>query len=148
MAKSDLGKQLVALDFGGNSVTDKGIAFFLSGGDYALRRLSLRGNRLTVGGVMAVLDSSRLLGQLLSLDVSLNPLDGDELAQELAACPSASRLRELRLQQTGMTSRGASALAGSEYLSGLAVLSVTGNRIGEDGKDQLRAKFGPRLRSS
>ena len=60
--------------------------------------------------------------------------------------PYLRRLKALYLRHNFIRNAGAEALAGAPALGGLTLLDLTGNRIGQAGRQALQARFGERVR--
>ena len=63
----------------------------------------------------------------------------------LAAWPFAISLRDVSLRYNSITHKGACVLADSPYLTSIVRLNLSGNRIGPDGANRLRKRFGDKL---
>jgi uncharacterized protein (TIGR02996 family) len=120
------------LDIYGTALTDAAAQALAAAPRAAcLTRLTIVGNELGNQGLEAVIESPHL-GALRELTIGARITDPG--AAMLAASPASARLRRLDFsynRQLGV--RGAEALAASEHLSGLQVLSLCDTRIGPRG---------------
>ncbi len=91
-----------------------------------LRRLQWEGSSALSGdGLLAVLNAPGL-SNMVHLGFFRSRF-GIGAAKALAACPNTNRLRELNLDQCGVTNQEMEFLAESRYLSNLTVLSLDNN---------------------
>ena len=112
----------------------------------ALELLELTYNRdLTHAGIEALADSQRLatLTSLWLRQTSIGP-DG---ARALARSPHAAGLRSLNLLECHVGDEGAKALLDSPHLAGLTELQLSGNRLSDDMRTALHARWGAAVRA-
>lgn len=106
--------------------------------------LDLSNNYLDRNAVAALLDSAYLRG-LHTLGFNDNPY-GYDAVSAVARSPELTGLSVLEMRRNNLTDATGMVLADSPYLTGLTRLDLRGNSIGEPGRSQLRALFGPGVR--
>jgi uncharacterized protein (TIGR02996 family) len=109
-----------------------------------LTTLGLGNNGISKQGATALGRPSRL-SRLVRLDLSRNPI-GDPGARALAGSGQLSSLRELSLASCNLTDRSGVLLASSSRLEGLGLLDLRDNRFREATREELRERFGSRVR--
>jgi uncharacterized protein (TIGR02996 family) len=140
------GLEALDLDWPFARIGDEG-ARALAGSDglTALTHLRLEGNDITGAGAEA-LTTAHYFRNLKTLSLTANHI-GDDGARVLARCPAVASLRNLWLGNCAIGSAGAEELATSPYLANLGDLYILLNPLlGPEGIDQLRRRFGDRLR--
>jgi hypothetical protein len=108
-----------------------------------LRRLNTNSNNFGTEGLLALLEARPAC--LHSLDMIDNDLD-DEAASHIAESPASDTLQELHLSRNGLGDHAAEALAASEHLPNLLILSLRYNPITKPAESALkRSPLGKRL---
>jgi uncharacterized protein (TIGR02996 family) len=106
-----------------------------------LVRLNLWNNAIGDAGLEALLQAP-WLPHVRELHLNHNGIS-DRGVTALASCAALARLRLLDLRyNSGITSSGANALAGSSHLTRLLYLGAEGTRCDRESRDRLREKFG------
>jgi uncharacterized protein (TIGR02996 family) len=133
--------RLRSLDLSGNPVGTYGARrLALSGHVTDLRRLSLRGCRLTAEAAQSL--GEICATELRALDLSFNRIE-HEGAEQLAQGSRLAGLRELYLEECGLTAWSARVLTWSPHLSELRVLHLDRNPIDDKVLQALGAEKFP-----
>jgi uncharacterized protein (TIGR02996 family) len=145
LAVSPLATGLAALHLDYCGLGDRGaVALAESPHLKRLTTLGLGNNGIGKQGATAVARSPHL-ARVVRLDLSRNPV-GDPGARALASSAQLSSLRELSLASCNLTDRSGVLLASSSRLEGLALLDLRDNRFREATREELRERFGSRVR--